>query len=131
MLTPDEVQALDWLQHNTTKDAIVQVEPSVRNSYTWAYIPAFAERRMAGGLPISMVPLDRYQAASARVKDVYTAADARTIYDRARALRIDYLVVGTPEREAYKTFEPTLNDHPLFFQPVLQNSALSIYHLAR
>ena len=47
ILTPDEIQAIEWIRLFTPRDAIVQVEPSVRNSATWAYIPAFAERRMA------------------------------------------------------------------------------------
>src|SRR5207253_4590590 len=64
ILTPDEIEALDWITTRTPADAIVQIEPSVRDSFTWAYIPAFAERRMAAGLPIGMVPLDKYQAAS-------------------------------------------------------------------
>ena len=131
ILTPDEIEALDWIRMNTPPDAIVQVEPFVRNTNTWAYLPAFAERRMAGGLPIGMVPLAKYQAASQRVKEIYTAPDWRAAYDRAKALRIDYLIVGPPEREAYPAFEPMANAQPLFFETVFHNGALSIYHLAR
>ena len=59
ILTPDELEGLDWIRQKTPADAIVQVEPSVRDSFTWAYVPAFGERRMAGGLPLGMVPLDK------------------------------------------------------------------------
>lgn len=131
ILTPDELEALDWIRRHTPPDAIVQVEPSVRDSFTWAYVPAFAERRMAGGLPLGMVPLDKYQAASQRVKAIYTAPDWRTAYDRAKALRIDYLIVGPPEREAYTGFESMLSLQPSFFQTVLHNGSVSIYHLSR
>src|SRR5204862_1265931 len=109
VLTPDEIEALDWIRANTARDAVVQVEPSVRDAFTWAYIPAFGERRMAAGIPTSMVPLDKYLAASQHVKDIYTATDGRTAYERGKALRIDYVVVGPPERAAYPSFEAALD----------------------
>ena len=85
VLTPDELQALDWIRRSTPPWALVQVEPEVRGRETWAYVPAFAERRMAAGLPISMIPLERYEAASARIKQVYLAAtSARRMRWRAR-----------------------------------------------
>jgi uncharacterized membrane protein len=94
-------------------------------------VPAFAERRMAGGIPIGMVPLDKYLAASRRVKEIYEAGDWRTAYERAKALRIDYLMVGPPERSAYPALEPMLVAQPTFFQPVFHNGSVSIFHLAR
>ena len=131
VLPPEEIEGLEWIRAHTPPDAIVQVEPSVRNTNTWAYLPAFAERRMAGGLPIGMVPLAKYEAASQRVKEIYTAPDWRAAYDRAKALRIDYLIVGPPERQAYPAFEEMANAQPLFFETAFHNGALSIYHLAK
>jgi len=131
VLPPEEIEALDWIRTSTPPDAIVQVEPFVRDTNTWAYLPAFAERRMAGGLPIGMVPLAKYQAASRRVRDIYTAADWRGAYDRATALRIDYLVVGPPERTAYPAFDAMVAAEPTYFVPVLRNGSISIYRLAR
>jgi hypothetical protein len=131
VLTPDEIEAIDWIRAHTPPDAIVQVEPWVRDTNTWAFIPAFAERRMAGGLPLGMVPLEKYQAASRRVRDVYTASDFDAAYERAKAMRIEYLVVGPPEREAYKAFEPMIAAHPFSFQPVFQNGSMTVYHVAK
>jgi uncharacterized membrane protein len=130
VLAPEEVHALDWIKTFTPKDAIVQVEPSVRDSFTWAYVPAFAERRMAAGLPISMVPLEKYQTASAKVKEIYTASDARAAYDRAKSLGIEYLIVGEPERETYKAFEPMVQAQPFLFQPAFREGAVAIYRIA-
>ena len=131
VLTPDETEAIDWIRGHTSPDAVVQVEPWVRDTNTWAFVPAFAERRMAGGLPIGMVPLAKYQAASRRVKEIYTSPDWRSAYDRARALRIDYLVVGPPERAAYPSLDSMLAEQPSYFQPALRNASMSVYHLAR
>jgi uncharacterized membrane protein len=86
---------------------------------------------MAGGLPLGMVPLAKYQAATQRVKAIYTAHTWREAYDRAKELRIDYLIVGPPERETYPALEPMLDEQPTYFQRVFRNGSLSIYHLAR
>jgi hypothetical protein len=131
VLGNEEIHALDWIRAYTPADAIVQIEPEAHNSVSWAYVPAFAERRMAAGLPIGMVPLAKYEAASRRVKDIYTAPDVRTAYDRAKALRIDYLIVGSPERETYPAFEKMLDDAPFLFQPVLNSGSMTVYYLAK
>ncbi len=131
VLTPDELAAIDWIRRFTPEEAIVQIEPHVRGRTTWAYLPAFAERRMAAGLPISMVPLDKYEAASARVRSVYTSSDARDAYRAAVELRIEYLVVGPPEREAYPTLERTLDQRPELFRRVFKNGSMAIYFVER
>ena len=130
VLSPDELEALDWIRRYTPPDALVQVEPVARSTFSWAYIPAFAERRMAAGLPISMVPLREYEAASERVRQVYAASDAATAHQRGRALGIGYLVVGPPEREAHPDFEKMLDKDPFHFRPVVRNGTMSIYQLS-
>ena len=127
VLTPDELEAMQWLRRNTPEDALVQVEPEVRGRETWAYIPAFAERRMAAGLPISMVPVDKYIAASRRVTELYRMTDARQAYDRARALGIQYLLIGPPERRAYPQIQTVVDAHPEYFRPVFGNDAVRLY----
>ncbi|MPZ18860.1 MAG: hypothetical protein GEV06_13235 [Luteitalea sp.] len=131
VLTRDEVEALDWIRHFTPADAIVQVEPYVRHTTTWAYVPAFAERRMSTGIPISMVPLAKYMDASRIVRGMYHMRDAGQVHERAAQLRIDYLVVGPPERHKYPNFEPLLNANPDRFGLVFRNRSVAIYHVAR
>jgi len=131
VLSRNEIEALDWIKHYTPADAIVQVEPYVRNTATWAYVPAFAERRMSAGIPISMVPLAKYMDASRTVRGMYHMRDAREVHERAAHLGIDYLVVGPPERYRYPNFEPLLNANPDRFGRVFRNRSVSIYHVAR
>jgi hypothetical protein len=105
---------------------VVQIDPFPRG-FTWAYIPAFAERRMAAGLPISMVPLEKYETASREVQAVFIADSALTAYQRATALGIDYVFVGQPEREANPQFEERLGQRPDLFQPAFRNNTITIY----
>ncbi|HSL21580.1 MAG TPA: hypothetical protein VK886_08590 [Vicinamibacterales bacterium] len=129
ILSPGEIEGLEWLRQHTRPDAIVQVEPFVRGRDTWSYVPAFAERRMAAGLPISMVPLAKYEQASERIRAIYQTTDASATYDRALLERLDYLVLGAPERYAYPALEPALKARPDLFVRVFGNGELTIYRL--
>jgi hypothetical protein len=127
VLTPDEQEALQWIRRRTPASALVQVEPKVRGRETWSYIPTFAERRMAAGLPISMIPLEKYESASARIKQIYQSGSAVQAHALAARECIDYLVVAAPERNAYPAFEPLLDANPEFFPPAFKNGSVSIY----
>jgi hypothetical protein len=129
VLSHEELKALEWIKGYTAPDAIVQAEPHVRATMTWAYVPAFAERRMAAGLPISMVPLAPYQRASERVRAIYQAQDPDTAYERAAHLGIDYLLVGRPERRSYPDFEAVVRSKPSQFREVFHNSEVTIFML--
>jgi hypothetical protein len=129
VLSHAELEALDWIRFNTHPTAVVQVEPSVRAPETWSYIPSFAERRMAAGLPLSMVPLDPYRTASARATRLYRANEAEEAFDTAVRNGIDYLVVGPPERAAYPEFEALLDGAPKLFSLTLRNADVSIYQV--
>jgi hypothetical protein len=126
IVTPGELEALDWIKTHTPPDALVQVDP-VRESGTWAYMPAFGARRMAAGMPLSMIPLKKYQEASQRVREVFTARDAAAAHGRASELGIDYLYVGPAERRSYPDMAGLLDAAPLWFPPVFRNGVVSIY----
>lgn len=129
ILTPEEADGLRWIREHTSPRAIVQVEPSVRGRDTWAYVTAFGERRMAAGLPISMVPLRKYEQASERIRAIYQSQSAEDVFTRCARERIDYLVVGQPEREGYPGLEALLEGRGDLFQPAFRNGTLSIWHL--
>jgi hypothetical protein len=131
VLSKDEVDALDWVRLYTPKDAIVQVEPEAHNPVSWAYIPAFAERRMAAGLPIGMVPLAKYQEASRKIAELYRMQDPIAAHARAQELHVEYLVVGPPERDAFPHFQPMLDAKPLIFRPAFRNETVGIYRVMR
>jgi hypothetical protein len=132
ILRPDEIEGLNWIRTSTAKDARVQIEPEVRGRDTWAYVTAFAERRMAGGIPLGMVPLAKYEKISARIKsEIYQSTSANDTYERSLDSCIDYLVVGKPERTAYPAFQPLLDASPNLFRPAFRNDALAVYSVLR
>ena len=132
IITPPERQALDWLRTSTPADAIVQYEPTVRGAGWWCYLTAFAERRMAAGLPGSMIPFKPYQEASETVRlGVFSAPSANESYQIASNLGIDYLFIGPFERAAYRPAITRMDERPDLFQAAFRNDVITIYQLKR
>ncbi len=129
-LTPDDLQVFDWLKHNTDPKAIVQIDPGPRDPEHWGYLPAFGERRMAAGLPISMVPLSKYQAASADVRMIYDEAPLFA-YEHAVRAGINYVIVGPPERAAHDGVEQRFASIPDLLPLVFRNGSIGIYEVRR
>jgi hypothetical protein len=131
LVTPGEREGLEWIKNGTFRSARVQVEPVERGRDTWAYIPAFAERRMATGLPLSMIPLAKYEKANEEIRKLYQSTSADAAYEAAASHCIDYLVIGPPERSKYPQFEPLLDAHKSQFVPAFRNGTLTVYYVPR
>jgi hypothetical protein len=131
LLTPGELEGLEWIKKGTFKSARVQVEPVVRERDTWAYIPAFAERRMASGLPLSMIPLAKYEKANEEIRRLYLSSTADEAHEAAVRHCIDYLVIGPPERNKYPQLEPLLDASRSRFVPAFRNGTLTVYYVPR
>jgi hypothetical protein len=130
VLTPDEQEALAWIRRSTPPEATVQVDAIPRGADNWAYVPAFAERRMAAGLPISMVPLAKYQQGSTVIHDMFSMADAESIHVLATRFGIDYILSGPPERRANPGVQEHLDSRPDLFPLLFRNTTISIYRVA-
>jgi uncharacterized membrane protein len=130
VVTPDELEALEWIKTYTPPDALVQVEPTARDSETWAYMPAFGERRMTAGLPISMIPVQKYKEASERIRQVFAEDDPAKAYSLAAALDLQYLFIGPAERAKYPQLEQHLDTVPQRFKPAFRNGSVTIYRVA-
>lgn len=132
IITPEEREAFNWIRAHTPPTAVVQPEPVVRAARTWAYVPAFAERRMAAGLPISMIPLRGYELASQDVRyGIFDASTAEDAHAMADFLQVDYLLVGEVEREAYGPQVEEMLGEPALFEVVFENAAIAVIKVRR
>jgi hypothetical protein len=131
LVTPGELEGLEWIKKGTFKSARVQIEPVERGRDTWAFIPAFAERRMASGLPLSMIPLAKYEKTNEDIRRLYQSTNADDAYSAAVRHCIDYLVIGPPERAKYPQLEPLLDAHKSRFVPAFRNGTLTVYYVPR
>jgi hypothetical protein len=129
-LTSGERQALRWVRTYTRPHDIVQVDVVERASRSWAYIPAFAERRMAGGLPISMVPGGLYEQVSQDVhRNLFGAATPEQAFRTAARHRIRYVYVGRPERLRWPEFETMLRGSRHLFAAMIVNGDAAVYRV--
>ena len=122
-------EAFRWIRRETPLGAIVQMEPILRGREHWTLIPSFASRRMAAGLPISLLPSPEYLERSNRVRSIFAAADAQEAASLARRLGIDYLYVDGDDRAAYPTGMAKFVEHTELFVPVFQNAEAGIYQV--
>lgn len=126
VVTPAQQEAFRWIRANTAEDAIVQMEPMLRGREHWTLIPSFAGRRMAAGLPISLLPLPEYRERSEQVRVLYATRNIEEAAAIARRLRLDYLYVDRHDIAAYPGVGK-FDEHPDRFPRVFANDEVRIY----
>lgn len=129
-LTPAQQAGLAWLREHTPSTAIVQMEPTVRARDTWSLIPSFGERRMAAGLPISLMHVPEYDRRTEAVRDLYASPDAESAWRTAAELGIDYLWVDGVERTAYPSVRK-FAEAPSHFERRYANDEVEIFRVIR
>jgi uncharacterized membrane protein len=125
-LSASELAALSWIQAHTPDAAIVQAEPIARGREAWSLIPSFAGRRMAAGLPISLMHEPAYDTRSRAVQEIYAGAEPERARSLVRELGIDYLYVDGTDRATYAGVAK-FDRRPDFFEPVFRNGAVAVY----
>ncbi len=126
--TAAQQEAFAWIRAHTAPDAIVQMEPIVRGREHWTLIPSFAGRRMAAGLPISLLPQPQYTERSGIVQQMYITAEPRPAWTIARRLGIDYVYVDSTEMAAYPAGLPKFEERR-YFDRVFSNAEVRIYRV--
>jgi hypothetical protein len=127
VVTPQQQQAYAWIRQNTAPNSVVQMDARARERSTWSNIPSFAERRMAGGLPISLLNVPEYAERSDRIRAMYATKNPDEAANIARSLRIDYVYVDEVERRAYQ--DGICFDASPAFEKVFEASPVAIYHV--
>jgi hypothetical protein len=126
-VTPAQQEAFAWIRERTPPSAVVQMDAIARGRAHWSLIPTFAERRMAAGLPISLLATPEYRTRSETVRQIYTTANAREARDLARRLRIDYIYVDGTEGAAHGDALAKFDRAPEFFTRVFANPEVRLY----
>ena len=127
VVTPEQNAAYQWLREHTPETAIVQMDARSRERSTWSNIPSFAERRMAAGLPISLLKIPEYDERSDLARRMYATPNPAEAADIARNLRVDYVYVDEVERRAYP--EGISFDRSPRFERVFAEDLVAIYRL--
>ena len=127
VVTPQQQQAYAWIRQNTPATSVVQMDARSRERSTWSNIPSFAERRMSGGLPISLLNIPEYAERSDRIKAMYATKNPDEAANIARSLRIDYVYVDEVERRAYP--DGIRFDASAAFERVFEEGPVAVYRV--
>jgi hypothetical protein len=130
-LSPSQQAGLAWIRRATPANAIVQAEPIVRGRAEWSLIPSFAQRRMAAGLPISLLETPEYMERSQRARAMLTAGSAADAHRLARQLGVDYLWIDADDRRVYAPGIAMLDATPGLFAPVFRQEDVVVYEVRR
>jgi hypothetical protein len=128
-VTPEQQQAFAWLRAHTAPGDIVQMEPVVRAREHWTLIPSFAGRRMAAGLPISLLPSPEYTARSEQVRAIFATGNPQEASRAALRMRIDYLYVDGLDRATYPEGTRKFDTSPQYFEPVFRAADVAVYRV--
>ena len=127
VVTPQQQAAYQWLRDHTESSAVVQMDARSRERSTWSNIPSFAERRMAAGLPISLLNVAEYGERSDLARRMYATPDAGEAATIAGNLRVDYVYVDEVERHAYP--DGISFDRSPRFEKVFAADPVAVYRL--
>jgi hypothetical protein len=128
-VTPGQQAALAWVSLHTPRTAVVQMDALARGRGHWTFIPTFAGRRMAAGLPISLLPRPEYQQLSRQVRTIFDSRDPDRAHATARQMGIEYLWVDGTERRACPAGTALLAASPGYFAPVFDNGEVQVYRV--
>jgi hypothetical protein len=130
-VTPAQQEAFAWIRERTPRSAVVQMDAIARGRAHWSLIPTFAERRMAAGLPISLLATPEYTRRAEAVRQIYATPNVREARDLARRLRINYLYIDTTERTVHGQSLAKFDRAPELFSRVFANGDVAVYEVLR
>ena len=128
VVTPQQQAAFSWLRTNTPANAIVQMDPVERGRSTWSLVPSWAERRMAAGLPISLMHTAEYDTQSQLAHAMYSQSDPEAAWKIAKQLGIDYIYEDDIERKN-NTGTESFGKDPARFERVFHQGDVEIYRV--
>lgn len=128
-VTPGQQEALQWVRRQTPRRAVVQMDVNARGRAHWSFIPTFAGRRMATGLPISLLPRPIYRERAAEVRSIFEMTDPTRAHAAARRLGIHFLWVDALDRQVYADGTNRLMAAGDYFERVFDNREVQVYRV--
>ena len=130
-ITPAQQAGFDWVRQAAPPDAVVQADPIARGRQNWSVIPSFAGRRMAAGLPISLLDAPEYHRRSGIVHALLTSMSPEDANTAARTLAIDLLWIDQDDGPAGAAAVGRLTTRPDLFAPVFRRGDVTVLRVQR
>ncbi len=130
-ISPDDDAAAQYIHAVLPATATVQTDALPRDRNTWAFVTAFARRRMAVGNGLFTLNPLRYQPAMARVHEAYQSPSAQAAHAAFVELGVDYFYVGDVERKVNGASVQKFALHPRLFQPVYWGGSVEVFKVVK
>jgi hypothetical protein len=130
-ISPDDQAAVQWIQDHVPVDAKIQTDAKPRDRYTWAFIPAFARRRMGAGNGIFTLNPTRYKQGMDDVHDAFSTDTIEAAHAHFTGLDVDYLYVGDVERSVNGAHVEKFGQDPTRFERVYRRGSVEIFRVVR
>lgn len=130
-ISPDDDAAAQWIHAVLPADATVQTDALPRDRNTWAFVPAFARRRMGVGNGLFTLNPTRYLDAMNRVHEAYSTAAPEAAHAYFVELGVDYVYVGDVERRINGAQVLKFGLHPRLFEPVYWRGTVEIFRVIK
>lgn len=126
-ISPDDQAAARWIHRSLPPGATVQTDALRRERNTWAFVPAFARRRMGVGNGLFTLDPTRYEQGLKRIHAAFGLPPADEAHETFRQLGVDYIYVGDVERRVHDAALTKFGMHPALFQPVYRRGSVEIF----
>jgi hypothetical protein len=130
-ISPDDGAAARWIHRVLPADATVQTDALPRERYTWAFVTAFARRRMAVGNGLFTLNPARYLDGMNAIHEAFSLATPEAAHATFVRIGVDYVYVGDLERTVNGEHVRKFALHPRLFQFVYSRGSVEIYRVVK
>lgn len=130
--TADQQAGFDWIRRATPPDAVVQFDPVVHGRQNWSGIPTFTGRRMAAGIPISLLPTAEHNAQAAEMHRILVELPPEEAHAALATRGVDYVWIDGDDRRARTAGSlDRLFARPDLFAPLFSAGETAVLAVAR
>jgi hypothetical protein len=128
----DDQNGAEWVRQFVPRDATVQTDALIRDRNAWAFITAFAQRRMGTGNGLFTLNPGRYQSNLRDIHDAFSTLPAPAAHAVLRRIGVDYIYVGDVERRINGA-DSSVKFHarPDLFQPLYRRGSVEVFRVLR
>lgn len=130
-ISRDDQAAAAWIHAILPTDATVQTDALPRDRNTWAFITAFARRRMATGNGLFTLNPTRYIPNLNEIHEAFARATPEAAHASLARLGVDYVYVGDVERQVNGEQVLKFALNPRLFEAVYWRGSVEIYRVIR
>lgn len=130
-ISRDDQAAAAWIHAVLPMNATVQTDALPRDRNTWAFITAFARRRMATGNGLFTLNPTRYLPNLTEIHEAFGSATPEAAHASLARLGADYVYVGDVERQVNGDQVNKFALNPDLFEAVYWRGSVEIYRVIR